>query len=105
MTNQELIDHLKQFPPDAQVIYTCYSDYNLLTADEVTLIRPDEKGGIVVHNGHVMRVEKGWLPPPPPVQGNLSARRYEEWMKDYKDHWGNWPGEPEFLTCVHFPGN
>lgn len=46
MTVSELIEFLKTKPQELQVIYVCYSDYSLLSSDEISVVnlcqpRPD----------------------------------------------------------------
>lgn len=77
MKVSELIEHLKQFPPDADVIHTYCSDYEEFDADLVTLIEAESR--------RLVR-----------RQGRVIEYRERQWPKDET---------PEFVTAVHFPGN
>lgn len=60
MTVQELIDLLSGLPSDVQVIYQCYSEYEMLRPDELKLIKAEDKT-ITLRNGRYMRVNSWWL--------------------------------------------
>lgn len=53
MTISEMIDVLKQFPPETRVIYRKYSDYAEFEPGDISLFRADEKV-FVLRGGNVM---------------------------------------------------
>ena len=78
MTVQELIDKLSTFPRDVQVVYSFCSDYAWLEAEEISILRAEDKK-IIVRNGKCCH-----------------AYPNEVWPTGEK---------PKFITAVHFPGN
>lgn len=76
MTVKELIVHLSAMPPEATVIYSMFSEYAELRADEVQLVtEADHK--ICLRHGNYMDDPAYWPPGEKPV----------------------------FVTVVRFPGN
>ncbi len=88
MTNQELIDHLRTFPPDAEVVYRCCSEYEILNVEQVKY----SAGGL---GQDVPR----WCSPKMFVKrgGHVVTYRIDQW--DPKE------GVPEFVSLILFPGN
>jgi hypothetical protein len=93
MTVRELIALLSTMPQDAPVIRTFCSDFDEVDADQISVLVPDETGGIIRHHGHLMRCQRNWL-------DTGEAR-----VGKYMDRLENVPPESAFLTCVHFAGN
>lgn len=81
ITVAELIEHLKKFPPNAEVIYRCCSDWAPMTSDEVTLAAAEEKK--IMYR---------------------AANGYSDYDPRFK-HKSLDPDTLDFRTCVLFPGN
>lgn len=79
MTVQELIDHLKRFPPDVVVLYRYASDWSELAADKVRLTTPEDEDKIAYRSG--------------------------AYCEGYKREWYPPGEEPVYITAVTFPGN
>lgn len=62
MTVQELIEKLKGFPADAEVIYRMHSEFDVLNVDDPALVRAEDEE-IIYRNGRYMRCDKDWLAP------------------------------------------
>ncbi len=92
MTVRELIQLLNTMPQDALVIQTMCSDYSDVEANHITLMVPDEEGGMIRHHGHLMQCKREWLGTKQPTS------KYRAHLKDV-------PQDTQFLTCVHFAGN
>lgn len=76
-TVSQLIEHLKQYPADAPVVYQCCSEPTELDLADITFHKAEDQT-MTKRNGQYMRFYRKW-------QG---------------------AGEvPEFVTAVHFPGN
>lgn len=87
MTNRELIDHLKQFPLDAEVVYPACSEYWMMDTGEVTFA---SDGKAVEPYGNIARfVSRG---------GHVVTYKEKQWDKAVD-------GEPVFLQLILFPGN
>ncbi len=98
MIVKELIDLLSTMPQDALVIRTFCSDYDAVEEEHISLISPDEKGGIVEHHGHIMHVQHNWLP----------TVEWAESVESLNKGYQKVPlpeGPPKFITAVHFSGN
>lgn len=81
MTVAELIEHLKKFPPNAEVLYRACSDWSPLSVDEVTLTTAEEKK--IVYR---------------------KANGYSDFDARYPPKDAN-TDTLDFRTCVCFPGN
>ncbi len=92
MTVRELIQLLQTMPPDAPVITTFCSDFVDVEPDQITLMSPDDEGGLIRHHGHLMHCKKEWLGTDQPIT------KYGEKLRQV-------PLTAPFLTCVHFSGN
>lgn len=79
MKVKEFIEILSKMPEDAEVIYQCCSEYEVLKADDPTLVKGEDKV-IALRNGRYMRVPGTWLDP-----------------KDFTP--------TEYVTVVTLPGN
>lgn len=78
MTVKELIAELQTMPQDAQVIYACYSEYDLLNEGDITLHKPSDKK-------IELRKENGYL--------------------RYRDRWHREGDKIVFPEVVVFPGS
>ncbi len=89
MTNQELIDHLKQFPPDAEIAYRSCSEYDVMEVEEVRFA-PD---GTATD-------ESNWCTPKRFVKRGGRIVTYNEKQWDFEKD-----GQPVFVPLILFPGN
>jgi hypothetical protein len=57
ITVQDLINHLKQLPPNIGVIYKAYSDFQELTLDELQIVEAVDKSNYVMRSHPTMSEE------------------------------------------------
>jgi predicted dehydrogenase len=87
-------------PQDAPVITSYCSDYEEIDSDWVSIMEPNEKGGIIDHHGHLMYCHRKWLGDP-----NASAVFRLPFPRHEEKHSIPTEETVNFLTCVYFKGN